>query len=75
VQVCETDQNWFYSFQVSRLQNVDLLIGDIPTNVSIPFILISPSIIPPWNKKVENYVELIFILQTLIFKFITMTID
>jgi hypothetical protein len=75
VQVCQTDQIWFCSFQVYRLQNVDLLIGDFPTNVSIPFIFISPSIIPPWNKKVENYVELDFILQTLNFKFITMIID
>jgi hypothetical protein len=30
---------------------------DTPRNVPIPFAFVPPSIVPPWNKKVDNYVE------------------
>ncbi len=40
---------------------MDLLIGDILGNVPVPLVFVPPSITPPWNKKVDNFVKFTFI--------------
>ncbi len=40
---------------------MDLFIGDVLGNVHVPLVFVPPSITPPWNKKVDNYVQPTFI--------------
>ncbi len=40
---------------------MDLILGDFPFNLSIPFTSMPTSEIPPWNKLMENYNNALFI--------------
>lgn len=55
VQVCQIDDYFFIlGFSTTKGWSPK----DTPRNVPIPFAFVPPSIVPPWNKKVDNYVEL-----------------
>jgi hypothetical protein len=47
-------------WQESPKDKIDLVIGKVPRNLAILYVLDPTSIIPPWNAKMDNYVVLIF---------------
>ncbi len=46
--------------QVNLDGKVQLVIVDIPKNLHVPMVSTKPSNIPPWNRKVDEYIVAIF---------------
>jgi hypothetical protein len=42
---------------VSYKNKVDIVLADVPSNFLIPHIFESFSFIPPWNMRVDNFIE------------------
>jgi hypothetical protein len=56
-----TCASYYFDFgQVNPKDNVHLGLDDVPWNLLTPLILIVPSKIPPWNRKVDAYNVSIF---------------
>lgn len=44
------------------IKNMDLVIADIPNNLSIPYVFDPTLFIPSWNQSVDNFINIIIFL-------------
>jgi len=51
----------FLSLQISPNMKVDLVIMDIPSNMSMSYVFDSTSCIPVWNQNVDNFINFVIL--------------
>jgi len=57
-----------YVFQVSSKIKVDLVITNVPSNLSILHVYEPLSLIPPWSRRMDNFIEsIVFFTDRLLF--------